>query len=243
MEAKMQKLVQQSAAKHARVLELEASEAKHVDLQTRSEELSAQLASQDRSRKAENAALEDRIATLQSELDVQKAICAETEAKMTSQAAELDAQVAATAKAVEAKKKWLQRLAALQSELGAESTARGDIERLLAQAQAEADQAIAEAEQAEAERLKAEQERMRLQAERDLLLGGNTAMLSMQVDALLQGSWAKRSTYTFSRLLDVTEVTDPALKERFEAYTQRLTAEMGGEGSPEWDVTQLLFHG
>ena len=101
----------------------------------------------------------------------------------------------------------------------------------------------ARAEAAEAERLKTEQERMRLQAERDLLLGGNTAMLSMQVDALLQGSWAKRSTYTFSRLLDVTEVTDPALKERFEAYTQRLTAEMGGEGSPEWDVTQLLFHG
>ena len=68
-------------------------------------------------------------------------------------------------------------------------------------------------------------------------------MLSMQVDALLQGSWTKRSTYMMSRLLEVTEVTDPALKERFEAYTQRLTAEMGGEGSPEWDVTQLLFHG
>ena len=68
-------------------------------------------------------------------------------------------------------------------------------------------------------------------------------MLSMQVDALLQGSWAKRSTYTFSRLLDVTEVTDPTLDDRFESYTQRLTMEMGGEGSPEWDVTQLLFHG
>ena len=68
-------------------------------------------------------------------------------------------------------------------------------------------------------------------------------MLSMQVDALLQGSWAKRSTYMMSRLLEVAEVTDPALKERFDAYTQRLTAEMGGEGSPEWDVTQLLFHG
>ena len=68
-------------------------------------------------------------------------------------------------------------------------------------------------------------------------------MLSMQVDALLQGSWAKRSTYMMSRLLEVTEVTDPALKGRFDAYTQRLTAEMGGEGSPEWDVTQLLFHG
>ena len=68
-------------------------------------------------------------------------------------------------------------------------------------------------------------------------------MLSMQVDALLQGSWAKRSTYMVSRLLEVTEVTDPDLKERFGAYTQRLTAEMGGEGSPEWDVTQLLFHG
>ena len=68
-------------------------------------------------------------------------------------------------------------------------------------------------------------------------------MLSMQVDALLQGSWAKRSTYMMSRLLEVTEVTGPDLKERFDAYTQRLTAEMGGEGSPEWDVTQLLFHG
>ena len=68
-------------------------------------------------------------------------------------------------------------------------------------------------------------------------------MLSMQVDALLQGSWAKRSTYMVSRLLEVTEVTDPDLKERFEAYTRRTTAEMGGEGSPEWDVTQLLFHG
>ena len=68
-------------------------------------------------------------------------------------------------------------------------------------------------------------------------------MLSMKVDALLQGSWAKRSTYTMSRLLEVTEVTDPALKERSEAYTQRLTTEMGGDGSPEWDVTQLLFHG
>ena len=144
---------------------------------------------------------------------------------------------------LEHKKKWLQEVKALHSELGAESTARGDIERLLAQAQAVADQAIAEAEQAEAERLREQQERVRLQAERDLLRGGNTTMLSMQVDALLQGSWAKRSTYTFSRLLDVTEVTDPALKERFEAYTQRLTAEMGGEGSPEWDVTQLLFHG
>ena len=42
---------------------------------------------------------------------------------------------------------------------------------------------------------------------------------------------------------DVTEVTEPDLKDRFEAYTQRLTTEMGGEGSPEWDVTQLLFHG
>ena len=68
-------------------------------------------------------------------------------------------------------------------------------------------------------------------------------MLSMQVDALLQGSWAKRNAYTFSRLLDVTEVTDPVLKDRFDAYTRRLAAEMGGEGSPEWDVTQLLFHG
>ena len=144
---------------------------------------------------------------------------------------------------LEHKKKWLQKIKALQSELGAESTARGDIERLLAQAQAETDQAMAEAEQAEAERLREQQERMRLQAERDLLRGGNTTMLSMQVDALLQGSWAKRSTYTFSRLLDVTEVTDPDLKERFEAYEAGLTAEMGGEGSPEWDVTQLLFHG
>ena len=120
-------------------------------------------------------------------------------------------------------------------------------EERVAQAQREWSQRMADttarAEAAEAERLKTEQERMRLQAERDLLLGGNATMLSMQVDALLQGSWAKRSTYTFSRLLDVTEVTDPALKERFEAYTQRLTAEMGGEGSPEWDVTQLLFHG
>ena len=68
-------------------------------------------------------------------------------------------------------------------------------------------------------------------------------MLSLHVDALLQGSWAKRNSYTFSRLLKVAEVTDAALKERFEAHTQRLTAEMGGEGSPEWDVTQLLFHG
>ena len=101
----------------------------------------------------------------------------------------------------------------------------------------------ARAEEADAARLREQQERMRLQAERDLLRGGNATMLSLHVDALLQGSWAKRSTYTFSRLLDVTEVTDPALKERSDAYTQRLTAEMGGEGSPEWDVTQLLFHG
>ena len=161
--------------------------------------------------------------------------------------ADLEAQLLAMTekhtRTLEHKKKWLQKIKALQSELGAESTARGDIERLLAQAQAETDQAMAEAEQAEAERLREQQERMRLQAERDLLLGGSATMLSMQVDALLQGSWAKRSTYTFSRLLDVTEVTDPDLKARFEAYTQRLTAEMGGEGSPEWDVTQLLFHG
>ena len=27
------------------------------------------------------------------------------------------------------------------------------------------------------------------------------------------------------------------------ALLQRLATEMGGEGSPEWDVTQLLFHG
>ena len=120
-------------------------------------------------------------------------------------------------------------------------------EKRVAQTQREWSQRMADttarAEAAEAERLREQQERMRLQAERDLLRGGSAAMLSMQVDALLQGSWAKRSTYTFSRLLEVTEVTDAALKERFEAYTQRLTAEMGGEGSPEWDVTQLLFHG
>ena len=239
MEARMDELIEQREAERGRVLwaELEAADnTALVEELTHAESRVLEL-------QAENAALEDRIATLQSELDAQKAICADTEARMASQAAELEAQIAATAKAAEAKKKWLQRVAALQSKLGAESTARGDIERLLAQAQAEADQAMAEAEQAEAERLKMEQERMRLQAERDLLLGGSATMLPMQVDALLQGSWAKRSTYTFSRLLEVTEITDPALKERFEAYTQRLAAEMGGEGGPEWDVTQLLFHG
>ena len=220
MEAKMEALVQQNAAEHARVLELDASEAKHAELQARVEELSAQLASQEQSHKAVVTAMQDRLTAMQAKFDAQKEACADTEARMASQAAELEAQIAATAKAARAKKKWLQRVAALQSKLGTESTARGDIERLLAQAQAEADQAMAEAEQAEAERLKAEQERMRLQAERDLLLGGNTAMLSMQVDALLQGSWAKRSTYTFSRLLEVTEGTDPALKERVDAYTR-----------------------
>ena len=189
------------------------------------------------------------------------ALAAAQAAELTAQAAELEAQVAAAAKAAEAKKKWVQRFGALQSELGTESSARSELQEMfealksqtqeeeerVAQEQREWSQRMADttarAEAAEAERLREQQERMRLQAERDLLRGGNATMLSMQVDALLQGSWAKRSTYTFSRLLDVTEVTDPALKERFEAYTQRLTTEMGGEGSPEWDVTQLLFHG
>ena len=185
----------------------------------------------------------------------------ELQAQLAAQAAELEAQVAAAAKLADAKKKWVQRFGALQSELGTESSARSELQEMfealksqtqeeeerVAQEQREWSQRMADttarAEAAEAERLREQQERMRLQAERDLLRGGNTAMLSMQVDALLQGSWAKRSTYTFSRLLDVTEVTDPDLKDRFEAYEAGLTAEMGGEGSPEWDVTQLLFHG
>ena len=215
-----------------------------------------------------NKKLQHSVDALQSDKDAETAARAEMgstigdlQAQLAAQAAELEAQVAAAAKAAEAKKKWVQRFGALQSELGTESSARSELQEMfealksqtqeeeerVAQEQREWSQRMADttarAEAAEAERLREQQERMRLQAERDLLRGGNATMLSMQVDALLQGSWAKRSTYTFSRLLDVTEVTDPALKERFEAYTQRLTAEMGGEGSPEWDVTQLLFHG
>ena len=215
-----------------------------------------------------NKKLEHSVDTLQSDKDAETAARAQMEstvgdlqAQLAAQAAELEAQVAAAAKAAEAKKKWVQRFGALQSELGTESSARSELqemfEALKSQAQEEEDRVAhaqrewsqrmadttARAEEAEAERLREQQERMRLQAERDLLRGGNATMLSMQVDALLQGSWAKRNAYMVSRLLEVTEVTDLALKERFEAYTQRLTAEMGGEGSPEWDVTQLLFHG
>jgi len=192
--------------------------------------------------------LQHSVDALQSDKNAETAARAEMgstigdlQAQLVAQASELEAQVAAAAKAAEAKKKWVQRFGALQSELGTESSARSELQEMfealksqtqeeeerVAQEQREWSQRMADttarAEAAEAERLKTEQERMRLQAERDLLLGGNTAMLSMQVDALLQGSWAKRSTYTFSRLLDVTEVADPALKERFDAYTQRLT--------------------
>ena len=215
-----------------------------------------------------NKKLEHSVDALQSDRDAETAARAEMEstvgdlqAQLAAQAAELQAQVAAAAKLADAKKKWVQRFGALQSELGTESSARSELEEMfealksqaqeeeerVAQEQREWSQRMADttarAEAAEAERLREQQERMRLQAERDLLRGGNATMLSMQVDALLQGSWAKRSTYMMSRLLEVTEVTDPALTERFDAYTQRLTAEMGGEGSPEWDVTQLLFHG
>jgi serine/threonine protein kinase len=72
-------------------------------------------------------------------------------------------------------------------------------------------------------------------------------LLSMHANALLQGSWAKRDAYTFARLVDVVDVTDPGQKERYDEYKAQLGAEIGSgdHTTPEWENTfcQLLFHG
>eukprot|EP01043_Picozoa_sp_COSAG02_P058565 COSAG02_NODE_7310_length_3070_cov_26.598788_2_plen_801_part_01 len=71
--------------------------------------------------------------------------------------------------------------------------------------------------------------------------------LRMTADALLQGSWAKRDSYTFVRLVDVVDVTDSEQNVRYEQYKARLAAELGGgdHTTADWETTycQLLFHG
>eukprot|EP01046_Picozoa_sp_COSAG06_P019160 COSAG06_NODE_1358_length_9722_cov_18.463473_1_plen_879_part_10 len=72
------------------------------------------------------------------------------------------------------------------------------------------------------------------------------SLLSMHANALLQGSWAKRDAYSFLRLLDVADVTDPEQEQRYETYRAQLSAAVGGDHtSAEWESTycQLLFHG
>lgn len=76
--------------------------------------------------------------------------------------------------------------------------------------------------------------------------GVNMEVLMMQCNSLLQGSWAKRHQYTFTRLIAVEEIGHPAMQTRYNGYLDILAAELGGSSaSPSWqnDNTQLLFHG
>jgi hypothetical protein len=72
-------------------------------------------------------------------------------------------------------------------------------------------------------------------------------VLSMNANALLQGSWAKRDAYTFGALIAVEDVSQPALVRRYHDYKAKLAAELG-DGDPsstDWEnrYCQLLFHG
>lgn len=76
---------------------------------------------------------------------------------------------------------------------------------------------------------------------------GTEQLLSIHANALLQGSWAKRDSYIFVRLVSIEDVTDPQLEARYTAYKQSLVADgcAGDPTTPAWEneYEQLLFHG
>lgn len=63
-------------------------------------------------------------------------------------------------------------------------------------------------------------------------------LLFMHANALLQGSWAKRDAYVFTRLTRVEEINNPPLRQRYEQYKAKIAAENDGDAHE-----QLLFHG
>jgi hypothetical protein len=77
--------------------------------------------------------------------------------------------------------------------------------------------------------------------------GDSVEKLEMYVNALMQSSWAKREAYTFERLIEVVDVSDPDLTVRHEEYKTRVALELrdGEPSSSDWENkhSQLLFHG